>query len=79
MKKKPVTHRTIYRHLCDTLGQDMDSPKCREIRRHVDGCPECVDYLNSLKTTVALYRRYPAPPLSNAARRSLRSVLRLKK
>jgi hypothetical protein len=38
------------------------------------GCPECFAYLDSLKTTVALYRRYSAPPLSEASRRRLRSL-----
>ncbi len=76
MKKKPVTHKTIFRHICENLDQDMNSPACREIRRHVNGCPECIDYLNSLKTTVALYRRYPAPALSDSARKRLRTALR---
>ena len=76
MKKQPVTHRTIFRHICENLDQDMDSPACREIRRHVDGCPECIDYLNSMKSTVALYRRYPSPLLSDSARRRLRTALR---
>jgi hypothetical protein len=78
MKKKNPTHKTIFRHICENLDQDMNSPACREIRKHMDGCPECFDYLNSLKTTVALYRNYPAPPLSQASRKRLLSLLRVR-
>jgi hypothetical protein len=79
VKKNPVTHRAIFRHICENLDQDFDSPACREIRRHVEGCGDCVAYLDSLKTTVALYREYPAPGLSAAARRSLRAIFKVKK
>ena len=75
MKTKRATHRTIFRHICDNLDQGMNSPACREIRKHLDGCPECIEYLNSMKTTVSLYRDYPAPRLSEAARRKLRQAL----
>jgi anti-sigma factor RsiW len=75
MTTKRVTHRKIFRHICENLDREMDSPECREIRRHMKGCPECFAYLDSLKTTVALYRRYAAPPLSEASRRRLRSLV----
>lgn len=79
MKAKSVARKSIYRHICENLDQDMDSPACREIRKHVRGCTECLDYLNSLKSTVTLYRRYPVPRLSAAARTGLLQILRQKR
>jgi anti-sigma factor RsiW len=51
----------VYLFICDNLDQDIDSPRCREIRKHLEGCPDCSAYLASLKQTVVLYRAVPAP------------------
>ena len=74
MNAKKVTHRTMFRHLCENLDHKLDSPECRAIRKHLADCPECLTYLGSLKTTVALYRSYEAPPMSAAVRRKLRAL-----
>lgn len=79
MTTKRVTHTKIFRHICENLDQETNSPACREIRKHMKGCPECFDYLNSLKTTVALYRRYPAPSLTEATKKKLRSLFKPKR
>jgi anti-sigma factor RsiW len=65
----------MYRHLCENLDQDLDSPKCREIRRHLDACPECQAYLDSLKKTITLYRMLPTPSVSPTLHRKLIRVL----
>jgi hypothetical protein len=71
MKHLTTRCRNVFRHICDRLDADLDSRQCRAIKRHLDGCPDCVTYLRSLKQTVELYRRYPLP------RRSKRSVEKL--
>lgn len=48
--------KQAYHHICDSLGQDLESPRCREIRKHLEACPDCSAYLDSLKKTVLLYR-----------------------
>ncbi len=48
-----------YRFICDNLDQSVDSPECRAIRRHLEECPDCRLYLDSLKKTVTLYRLEP--------------------
>ena len=53
----------VYLFICGNLDQDINSPRCREIRRHLEGCPDCTAYLESLKKTVVLYRSFPAPRL----------------
>jgi anti-sigma factor (TIGR02949 family) len=51
----------VYKHICDNLDRELDSPECREIRRHIGTCPECRAYLDSMKQTVVLYRSIPTP------------------
>jgi hypothetical protein len=48
------------RFICDNLDADLGSPRCIEIRQHLSECPDCSAYLDSMKKTVALYRRYTA-------------------
>jgi anti-sigma factor RsiW len=61
MKCKQVCH-----YICDNLDADIDSPRCRQIKRHLEACPDCAAYLDSLKKTVLLYKNLSAPtvPLS---------------
>jgi anti-sigma factor RsiW len=61
----------VYLHICDSLDEDLASPRCREIREHLEHCPECQAYLRSLKTTIALYRAMPEPKLPAEAHRNL--------
>jgi anti-sigma factor RsiW len=53
----------VYLFLCDNLDEDIHSPRCREIRRHLEECVDCSAYLASLKKTVVLYRTFPVPRL----------------
>jgi anti-sigma factor RsiW len=68
--------REVYLHVCDNLDQDIRSPKCRLIRKHLESCPDCAAFLQSLKKTVSLYRAVPAPPLPKTAHRRLLTTLR---
>lgn len=53
----------VYHHICDNLDQNLDSPECREIRKHLGECPDCTAYLDTLRQTVRLFRAIPPPPL----------------
>ena len=61
----------VYRHICDNLDQRLDSPQCREIKKHLEDCPDCRAYLSSLKQTVSLYRSLPSPRPSSELRAKL--------
>jgi|GEM_PF-560710 len=76
MSAKKLTCREIAEHVCAELDEGMNSARCRAIRRHLETCPNCASYLNSLKTTVKLYRAYPAPALSARRRKALFEVIR---
>jgi anti-sigma factor RsiW len=69
--------REIYQHICDNLDEDLSSPRCKQIKRHIDACPDCRAYLDSLKKTVILYRKLPVPPVSRSAHANLLKSIRL--
>lgn len=71
MKRKSITHKDVLNHICENLEQKLHSPTCRAVKRHLDQCPECASYLDSLKKTVILYKRYPLPKLSKTAHKRL--------
>ena len=76
MKSDKITHKKMFRYICENLDEEIDSAKCREIRKHIEGCTDCEAYLESLKTTIALYRHYPIPPLTPKAKKRLQSIIR---
>ena len=71
------TCRQVYHHLCENLDQDLESPQCREIKRHLKSCPDCHAYLESLKGAVGLYRQTPVPGVSRAIHARLLHTLKL--
>lgn len=46
--------------ICEALGEDLDSPMCQEIQEHLDDCPECCAYVDSIKKTVYFCRQQMA-------------------
>jgi anti-sigma factor RsiW len=63
--------KSVYEYICENLDANMNSAKCRAIKKHLDACPECAAYLDSLKKTILLYKREPAPRLPNVVHRQL--------
>jgi anti-sigma factor RsiW len=72
---KKITCKDVYRHVCEHLDEDLRSPKCIAIRRHLRSCPGCKAYLASIKKTVSLYRRQPIPRMSSSLHRQLYRTL----
>ncbi len=69
----------IFAMLSEYLDAELPAKACRDLERHLAGCQPCIDYLESLKTTVEACRQYqvrrriPAP--SEVARQALVSAL----
>jgi predicted anti-sigma-YlaC factor YlaD len=78
MKKKTMRCPEVLEHICEELDAQISSAKCREIKRHLQECPNCTAYLDSLKKTIRLYKTYPARKVPQKARKELFSVLNLK-
>jgi hypothetical protein len=67
----------VIKHVCEHLDEKMNSPQCRQIRKHLQECRDCTAYLNGLKKTIELYRTISNPRLSESAHRKLFAALKL--
>jgi predicted anti-sigma-YlaC factor YlaD len=67
----------VYRHICDRLDEEVNSPKCRAIKEHLAKCPGCSAYLDSLKKTVLLYKRAPFPRVPPSVHKDLVKAINL--
>jgi hypothetical protein len=61
----------VYLHICDHLDEDINSERCRQIKQHLAECPNCSEYLRSLKQTIILYRSLPPPRIPAGTHRAL--------
>lgn len=49
-------HKSI-RHLIEEhLGEDYDAELIDDVAKHLDECPDCKVYINSVHETIELYR-----------------------
>lgn len=74
-----TTCKKTYRYICENLDANLNSPTCIEIKKHLDNCPNCNVYLNTLKKTILLYKKQKSPTLGKSARKGLMLSLNLKK
>ncbi|MDA3861956.1 MAG: hypothetical protein PF445_12110 [Melioribacteraceae bacterium] len=53
-----TTCKEVMNHICDTLGEDLDSPTCTSIKSHLDSCDSCQKYYKSISQTIQVYKKY---------------------
>lgn len=73
---KNTTCKEVMNHICDNLGEDLDSPKCLAIKEHLDECENCQKYFKSVETTILFYKKYNVD-ISDDAHSRLMSFLGL--
>ena len=70
--------QTVFAMLSEYLDRELPSETCDELERHIEDCAPCVEFVASLKKSIALGRQYrPAaevPELAPAVRESLRAA-----
>lgn len=62
----------ILRQLSAFIDNELSGTVCGEIRRHLGACPNCEEFVASLRQTVSLCRYKPAPALSPPERARMR-------
>ncbi len=77
MKNINVSCKEVMSHICDSLGEDLNSPKCINIKDHLENCPNCQKYFDSVESTIKFYKKYNVE-LDNDGHDRLLSVLGLK-
>ncbi|HXV67935.1 MAG TPA: zf-HC2 domain-containing protein [Nitrospira sp.] len=65
----------VLRALSAFIDDELPDDVCIEIRRHLGDCPNCEDFVVSLRQTVALCRHRIAPTLSSADRARMREEI----
>ena len=70
-----ATCKKVYQHVCESLDEDLDTPRCRAIKRHIESCPNCRTYMASLKRTIRLYRSMPVARTPRVAHTRLVAVI----
>ncbi|MGE5351674.1 MAG: zf-HC2 domain-containing protein [Acidobacteriota bacterium] len=77
MENNKVTCKEVMNHICDNLGEELNSPRCLEIKEHLENCGSCRSYFNSVETTISFYKKYNVN-ISDDAHKRLLSFLGLK-
>ena len=75
--KHTVSHKDIYKHLCENLDSKLSSKECRRIREHIESCDNCTALLDSLKKTIYLYKEMSMPSLPKQLDKKLFAVIHL--
>lgn len=64
--------------LSEYLDMELPSAACQELETHLEGCPPCIEFVESLRRSIDLCRRYSPTelpkPLSEAARHELQEA-----
>ncbi len=58
MSKKKISCKEVMDYICDHAGESFDSPKCREIKEHLNECENCKHFFESVDKTISFYKIY---------------------
>lgn len=64
---------SILKKLSAYIDDELPGTLCKELRKHLGACPNCEEFVASLRQTVALCKHQPAPALSQAERARMRN------
>lgn len=76
MKKENVTCKDVMHHICESLGEELNSDRCVAIKGHLDDCDGCKSYFKTVELTIDYYKKYNVELPKNAHER-LMSFLNL--
>jgi predicted anti-sigma-YlaC factor YlaD len=58
MSKDKVNCKDVMHNVCESLGEDLNSDKCVAIKKHLEECPGCKSYFETIEITIDYYRKY---------------------
>lgn len=58
MKEEKVNCKDVMHHICESLGEDLQSDRCIAIREHLEDCADCKSYFKTVETTIDYYQKY---------------------
>ena len=80
MEHHPESCQDVFALLSEYVDLELPLADCGEVEKHLADCPDCLEFVDRLRETIALCRAYapgalPAP-LSDRARSELESAWR---
>lgn len=69
-----ITCDDVVSYICSQFGEDDSSERCRHVRAHLEKCPDCGAYCDSIDKLIAVYRA-ASPSFPPAAKTELLRVL----
>lgn len=74
-----MTHRKIFKNVCDFIDGELDEATCEEIKKHIAACPKCRIYVDTVRKTIVFYQANDTPKrLPAATRKRLHATVALK-
>ena len=61
--------------LCEYMDGELDEELCAELERHLAECAPCTTVLETMRHTVALYRRWGRAELPEEGLQRLKSIV----
>lgn len=72
MKDNTTNCKDVMNHICESLGEDLNSERCIAIKHHLDECNGCKTYLKTVEQTIDFYRKYNVQIPENAHERLMK-------
>lgn len=69
----------IIEQICENLDEDLNSPFCKEIQLHLQQCPLCCAFVDSIKNTVWFCQKIIDEDVPQAVDSRLWKILNLEK
>ena len=77
---KPEECREVFEMLSEYLDGELPADTCEQIEHHIADCPPCIEFVESLRKSVSIYRSYTPsenpPPLNAEAKQRLAEAYR---
>ena len=77
--KKQKECTKIIDQLCEELNKDVNSPFCNEVQLHLQQCPQCKVFVDSIRTTVYFCKNLVDEEVPRSIDDHLWKILKLKK
>lgn len=76
MSENKSNCKDVMQHICESLGEDLNSERCNAIKQHLNDCPNCKTYFKTVELTIDYYKKYEVQ-LPEGAHERLISFLNL--
>ena len=58
MSEQKPKCKDVMQHICESLGEELNSDKCIAIKQHLDNCTDCKSYFKTVELTIDYYKLY---------------------